>query len=115
MKKPWANPFIDVKTTDWFYDAVKYAVKNELFNGTSSSIFTPNDNMTRAMLVTVLYRLEGKPTVTGTNSFTDVQSGQWYTDAVTWASANKIIAGYGRGLFGTNDHVTREQMAAIPA
>jgi len=105
--------FTDVKSGVWFYDAVKYAVQKELFNGTSATTFAPNDNMTRAMLVTALYRLEGKPAVTGANSFTDVQSGQWYTDAVTWASANKIVSGYGGGLFGTNDNITREQMTAI--
>jgi hypothetical protein len=69
--------------------------------------------MTRAMLVTVLYRLEGKPSVTGTCDFTDVKSGEWYTDAVIWASANKIVGGYGDGHFGTDDSVTREQLAVI--
>jgi hypothetical protein len=65
------------------------------------------------MLVTALYRLEEKPAVTGIGSFTDVQSGQWYSDAVTWASTNQIILGYGEGRFGTNDSITREQMAMI--
>jgi hypothetical protein len=109
----WTNPFSDVKSADWFYDAVKYAVQNGLFNGTLASDFSPNDNMTRAMFVTVLYRLEGEPAVTGTNSFTDVQSGQWYTDAVTWVSTNGIVSGYDGNLFGTNDNITREQMAAM--
>lgn len=110
---PWTNPFADVKPIDWFYGSVRYAVQNGLFNGTSNSTFAPNDSMTRAMLVTVLYRLEGKPAVTGTNGFPDVRSGQWFTGAVTWASANKIVSGYDGGLFGTNDNITREQMAAI--
>ncbi len=109
----WTNPFTDVKTGDWYYDAVKYASQNGLFNGTTATTFGPNTDMTRAMLVTVLYRLEGKPTVTGTNTFTDVKSGEWYTDAVLWANANNIVGGYGNGLFGTNDSVTREQMALI--
>jgi hypothetical protein len=109
----WTNPFGDVKSTDWFYDAVKYVSQNSLMSGTSSMAFEPNAEMTRAMLVTVLYRMEGKPSVTGTGSFTDVQSGQWYTDAVIWACTNKIVSGYGSGLFGTNDSVTREQLAAI--
>ena len=109
----WVNPFTDVKTGDWFYDAVKFAAQKELFNGTSATSFAPDESMTRAMLVTVLYRMEGKPAVTGENSFTDVQAGQWYTDAVLWANANKLVEGYGNGSFGTNDSITREQMAAI--
>ena len=110
---PWANPFADVKSSDWFYDAVRYVSQSSLMSGTSSTTFAPKSNMTRAMIVTVLYRLEGKPTFTGTNSFTDVESGQWYTDAVVWASTNKLVTGYGSGLFGTTDSVTREQLAAI--
>jgi hypothetical protein len=109
----WMNPFTDVKAGDWFYDAVKYAVQNELFNGTSATAFGPNTDMTRAMLVTVLYRLEGKPTVTAANSFADAEGGQWYTDAVLWANAYGIITGYDNGLFGAADPITREQMAVI--
>ena len=109
----WASPYTDVLSTDWFYDAVKYVSQSSLMSGTSLIDFEPSANMTRAMLVTVLYRLDGKPTVTGANSFTDVESGQWYTDAVIWASTNKIVGGYGDGLFGTNDSVTREQLAVI--
>lgn len=109
----WKNPFTDVKSTDWFYGAVQFAVQKNLFNGTSDTTFGPNDPMTRAMLVTVLYRLEGSPAVTQINSFTDVIDGQWYTSATIWANANKIVTGYGNGLFGTNDNITREQMATI--
>ncbi len=109
----WTNPFIDVKSTDWFYDAVKYVSQNSLMSGMSATTFEPNTDMTRAMLVTVLYRLEGKPSVTGANAFTDVKNGEWYTDAVIWASTNKIVNGYGGGLFGTSDSVTREQLATI--
>lgn len=109
----WTNPFTDVSSGDWFFDAVKYATQKELFNGTSATTFGPAVEMTRAMLVTVLYRLEGKPAATGTNSFTDVKTGEWYTDAVLWASESKIVEGYGNGLFGTDDSITREQMAAI--
>ncbi len=109
----WDNPFTDVSATDWFNEAVKYAVTNRLMNGTSDTTFSPNQNMTRAMLVTVLYRLAGEPDVTADNAFDDVEDGQWYTDAVLWASENEIVSGYGGGLFGTNDSVTREQMAAI--
>jgi hypothetical protein len=109
----WANPFNDVKDNDWFYNAVKYANINNLMAGTSADKFSPNTHTTRAMLVTVLYRLEGKPAVTEANGFTDVEAGQWYTDAIIWANAHDIVTGYGDRLFGTNDPITREQMAAI--
>jgi hypothetical protein len=109
----WTNPFADVASSDWFYGAVKYVNQNSLMSGTLAAAFEPNVTMTRAMLVTVLYRLEGEPAVTGGSSFTDVQDGQWYTNAVIWADANGVVTGYGGGLFGTNDSVTREQMAVI--
>jgi hypothetical protein len=109
----WTNPFSDVKSTDWFYSAVKFANQNELFEGTTATTFAPSTLMTRAMLAAVLYRLESKPAVTGSNSFKDVKSGQWYTDAVIWANTSGIVNGYGGGLFGTSDEVTREQMAVI--
>ncbi len=109
----WTNPFTDVTTDDWFYNEVAFAVTNELFNGTSETTFEPDTAMTRAMFVTVLYRLEGKPAVTAENAFTDVEDGKWYTNAVIWASANGIVEGYDDGNFGTNDKVTREQMAKM--
>jgi len=105
--------FTDVSENNWYYEAVKYVSQNNIMNGTSDTIFNPSTDMTRAMLVTVLYRLEGKPNVSGTNSFTDVKDGQWYTSAIIWASENSIVSGYGGGLFGTNDSITREQMAAL--
>ena len=106
-------PFTDVKESDWFYEAVRFVYENDLFNGTSATTFSPNANMTRAMLVTVLYRLAGKPAVTAGASFTDVKSGLWYSDAVAWASANGIVEGMGSGKFAPDDFVTREQMAVI--
>jgi hypothetical protein len=109
----WMNPFTDVSESDWYYDSVGYVFKNGLFSGTSPTTFSPDTPMTRAMLVTVLYRLEGLPMVMGTNRFTDVESGQWYTDAVIWANTNGIVEGYDDGRFGPNDNITREQMAAI--
>ncbi len=109
----WKNLFSDVKEKDWFYSAVEYAVKNGLFNGTTATTFSPNGQMTRSMLVTVLYRVEGSPSVTGTNGFSDVKSGQWYTDAIIWANEKGIVSGLGNGLFGTDNDVTREQMATI--
>ncbi len=109
----WQNPFTDVKTADWFYRYVDFAVQKGLFNGTSATTFSPNAPMTRAMVVTVLYRLEGEPSFTGTNGFADVKKGEWYTDAVIWANDEGIVKGYGSGLFGTEDDLTREQIAAI--
>ena len=105
-------PFTDVSSSDWFYDAVAYVYENGLMGGTGNNQFSPSVTTTRAMIVTILHRLEGEPT-TGTSAFTDVAAGQWYTDAVAWASANRIVEGYGNGRFGPNDTITREQMATI--
>lgn len=110
---PVALPFSDVKSGNWFYDAVKYAYAQGLMTGTSATTFAPNGTMNRAMIVTVLYRLEKSPAVTGASKFTDVPAGQWYSDAVTWAAANKIVNGYDETTFGPMNAVTREQMAAI--
>ena len=104
--------FNDVADKDWFADAVKYVADKGLMNGTSKTTFGPNDSTTRGMIVTVLYRLENEPSAAAA-SFTDVVSGQYYTDAVAWANANGIVTGYGNGKFGPNDVVTREQLAAI--
>jgi len=104
--------FRDVKTTDWFYEAVEYVAQNNMMSGTAANIFSPNQTTTRGMIVTILHRMEGEPTTTGT-TFSDVAKGQWYTNAVAWASANDIVTGYGGGIFGPNDAITREQMAAI--
>ena len=110
---PIALPFTDVKSGNWFYDAVKYAYAQGLMTGTSATTFAPNGTMNRAMIVTVLYRLEKSPAVTGASKFTDVPAGQWYSDAVAWAAANKIVNGYDETTFGPMNAVTREQMAAI--
>lgn len=110
---PVALPFTDVKSGNWFYDAVKYAYAQGLMTGTSATTFAPNGTMNRAMIVTVLYRLEKSPAVTGASKFTDVPAGQWYSDAVAWAAANKIVNGYDETTFGPMNAVTREQMAAL--
>lgn len=110
---PVALPFTDVKSGNWFYDAVKYAYAQGLMTGTSATTFAPNGTMNRAMIVTVLYRLEKSPAVTGASKFTDVPAGQWYSDAVAWAAANKIVNGYDETTFAPMNAVTREQMAAI--
>ena len=110
---PIRLPFTDVKESDWFYDAVVYAYINELFNGTSATTFSPNDTMTRSMLVTVLWRMEGAPTVNSTNPFTDVAAGTWYADAVVWANDAGIVNGTSATTFDPDGSVTREQIAAI--
>jgi hypothetical protein len=96
----WTNPFTDVATDDWYYDEVQYVAENGLMNGTGDTTFDPESDMTRAMLVTVLYRLEGEPAVTGTSGFSDVPGGTWYTDAVVWASENSIVEGYAADCSG---------------
>ncbi len=105
--------FTDVRESDWFYDDVQFAVQSGLFNGSSATTFSPNASMTRAMLVTVLYRLEGEPDVTGSSPFHDVSRGQWYSDAVNWAQRNDIVNGVSDTAFAPNANITREQMAAI--
>ena len=117
-KKPASKPevklpFTDVSTSDWFYDDVAFVYENGLFSGTDSRSFSPNASMTRAMLVTVLYRLEGEPTVTGRSSFTDVRSGAYYEKSVIWAAANGIVTGTDSTSFSPDAKVTREQLAAI--
>lgn len=106
-------PFTDVSTSDWFYSDVMFVYENGLFSGTDSRSFSPNASMTRAMLVTVLYRLEGEPVGTGSSSFSDVRSGSYYEKAVAWAAANGIVTGTGSTSFSPDAKVTREQLAAI--
>ena len=106
-------PFTDASTTAWYHDGVHYCIENGLMSGCGSGLFGPNDNLSRAQLAQIFYNKEGQPTVTGGSVFTDVADGAWYTPAVTWAAANGIVTGYGNGLFGPNDPITREQLAAM--
>ena len=110
---PVQLPFTDVKEGDWFYDAVVYAYTNRLFNGTSTTTFSPNGTMTRSMLVTVLWRVEGELTVNRTAPFADVSAGTWYTDAVAWANVTGIVNGTNATTFDPDGSVTREQIATI--
>lgn len=103
----------DVAEGDWFFDAVFYAIENGLMNGVSDTSFAPLSTMTRAMLVTVLYRLEGEPAATAKNGFSDVADGKWYSNAVIWASENGVVNGISAGTFGVDGDVTREQIATI--
>jgi len=106
-------PFTDTPDAAWYYENVVYAYVNGLFSGTEPTLFSPETAMTRAMLVTVLWRMEHSPTVTASADFSDVISGAWYSDAVAWAVANGIVNGYGEGKFGPDDEITREQTAAV--
>ncbi|MDY5414970.1 S-layer homology domain-containing protein, partial [Anaerotignum sp.] len=112
-EEPETISFKDVKESDWFYEAVSYAVENGLMSGMSEDIFAPNTPLTREMLAVVLYNMEGQPENTEVNTFTDVKEGMWYTDAILWASKNGIVAGYDNGAYGVGDLITREQFAAI--
>ena len=105
--------YTDVDADAWYADAVSYVTDNGLMGGISSTAFSPEDAMTRAMLATVLYRAAESPAVTGSDDFTDTADGTWYTDAVLWASQQGLVTGYGDGTFGTDDPVSREQIAAI--
>ena len=109
---PSKTKFNDVSANDWFASAVDYVTGKGMMNGTADNTFSPKANTTRGMVVTVLYRLENQPS-TSAASFTDVDSGAYYANAVAWANANGIVSGYGSGKFGPNDKVTREQLAAI--
>ncbi len=106
-------PFRDVSRSDWFFDDVLYVYEHGMMNGTGADIFAPDATTTRAMVVTILYRLDGEPAVTENISFADVPAGQWYSNAINWAAANGIVSGYGNDKFGPDDTFTREQMAAI--
>lgn len=108
-----ALPFTDVDANAWYYEAVSYVYGSDLFSGTSTTTFSPNVPMTRAMLATVLYSMEGKPAVSGTLNFKDVADNAWYRNAALWATQKGIMAGYSEDQFGANDVLTREQMALI--
>ncbi len=107
------EPFIDVAEGDWFYDAVVYAYQNELMDGVGGNRFAPNSETTRAQLVTILYRLEGEPAVSGDLPFTDVETGIWYTDAILWAAQNNIVNGVSDTEFAPGDDLTRQQLVTI--
>ena len=108
-----ANPFTDVFEKDWFYDDAMFVYKNGLMLGTSKTLLSPHGTVTRGMMATILWRMEGSLAPKGENSFTDVEAGMWYTDAITWAAENGIFAGYSKDKFGPDDPITREQLTAI--
>ncbi len=106
-------PFADVGKNDDCYDAVKYLYENEIMNGTSATQFSPNAELTRGMVVTILYRMEGEPFTLGSKSFSDVKAGRYYSEAVEWAAENGIVNGFTDGTFKPDQAVTREQLASI--
>jgi len=105
--------FTDVAADAWYADAVAYVQEHGLMNGNTPTEFAPEENLTRAMLVTVLYRFAGEPEVSGEDGFSDTANGQWYSNAVLWATQQGVVNGYGEGLFGPNDNITQEQLALI--
>lgn len=109
----FAAGYRDVSDDAWYADAVGYMKEHGYMIGTSEDTFSPDGAFSRAQMATVLYRLAGEPSVTGEDIFTDTQSGTWYSDAVLWAAQNRIMNGYGGGLFGTNDPVTQEQLVTL--
>ena len=108
-----ADDFTDVSRSDWYYQFVDYVASKGYFNGTAETTFAPAENMTRAMFVTVLFRFDGAKGDRSQSAFTDVAPGEWYTDAINWAAANRIVDGVGDGKFAPNDPITRAQMCTM--
>ncbi|MEG1989247.1 MAG: S-layer homology domain-containing protein, partial [Oscillibacter sp.] len=109
---PTELTFTDVAQADWFYSAVQFVTQKELMNGVGDNRFDPQGSSSRAMVATVLYRMAGSPAVTGDSGFGDVPAGQWHSNAITWAAANGVAQGNGKG-FAPGDDVTREQLAQL--
>lgn len=109
----WVNPFADVEYTSWYFDSIRFVYSNNIMIGTADGQFSPNLNLSRAMMVTMLWRLEGSPIGAKKGIFRDVDSDGWYSDAIAWANENGIVNGFGNGMFGPNDNMTREQLAVI--
>ena len=107
------HPFTDVPASHWASDAVTYVYENDLMDGVDSTTFSPDGTTTRAMVVTVLYRLAGQPAADWANPFVDVPAGVWFHDAVTWAWENDVVNGTSSSVFSPNQAITREQLAVI--
>ncbi|MEY8233338.1 S-layer homology domain-containing protein [Oscillospiraceae bacterium 50-16] len=110
---PWNNPFADVSEGDWYYEAVRFVQERGLMNGYSDGRFGPNDTLSRAQLAQILFNKEGRPGVNYLMDFSDVAGEAWYTEAIRWATSQGIVGGYGNGMFGPNDPITREQLAVM--
>lgn len=106
-------PFVDVAESDWFFQAVKYVFERGIMVGTSDTTFEPQSSVTRGQVVQMLYNLEGQPTVTGEDGFTDVQAKDWWYNAVVWASQNEVVSGYGDGTFQPKRNISRQEFAQM--
>lgn len=106
-------PFIDVKKDTWYYNSVKYVYDRNIILGSTATTFKPNNNLTRGMLVTILWRMEGSPNLISGRDFPDVKNDQYYFMAVKWAVSNKVVSGHGNGTFKPNDYITREQLSVM--
>ena len=107
-------PFTDIKVSAWYFDALKYLYSNKSISGTTATTFSPNQNLSRSMLVTILWNMEGRPNVSGTSKFSDVTNTKaWYYKAIIWASSKGVVNGYKDGTFMPNKDITREETAAI--
>ena len=111
--EPVELSFTDVPEGAWYEDAAAYVYKHGLMAGTSTTTFAPDVTTSRAMIATILWRMAGSPVVNYAMNYTDVAQGQWYSEAVRWATSEGVVTGYGNGLFGTNDPITREQLATM--
>ena len=107
------SAFEDLNLKAWYHDGVHWALENGVMAGYGNGRFVPNGATSRAMIVTMLHRMEGGPIVVSDMDFADVEEGKWYTEPIRWAAANGIVSGYGKGKFGPNDELTREQLATI--
>jgi hypothetical protein len=112
LEVEWVNPYVDVTEANWYYDAVKYVTENKLMDGVGNKQFAGTTELTRGMIVTILYRQEGEPAAASAG-FKDVASGEWYYDAVNWAAQSRIVEGYGNGEFSPKKPITREELAII--
>ena len=110
---PESLPFTDIADNAWYADAVRYVYEHGLMAGTSATTFAPDVTTSRAMIATILWRMAGSPVVNYAMNYTDVTQGQWCSEAIRWATSEGVVTGYGNGLFGTNDPITREQFAAM--
>ena len=108
-----AEEFADVSGDAWYHDAVDFVLNKGMMNGNTNGTFTPEESLTRAMLVQILYNIEGKPEVETDKSFTDVAEGDWWYNAVMWAAESGIVNGTGEGIYDPESPVTREQMVTI--
>ncbi len=109
----WRNPFSDVSESEWYYDAIQFVSEHHLMSGYGSGLFDPDANLTRAQMVQILYNKEGAPRPANNSFFIDVSVGDWFADAVAWASENRIVSGYSDGRFDPNGLITREQLTAM--